>query len=106
MNLHEALKVVKEQVETGTVESYHAICAALDRLELDTFVSVVGQLKPLFKRWSKYSGFEIYPVPSPDSTRTACAMFYYAQGKDALWEGEYGALRKELLDFLIQETQP
>lgn len=106
MDLHEALKVVKLKVETGTVESYHAICAAVDKLELDTFVPAADQLKPLFKRWPKYSGFEIYPVPSPDSARTSFEMFYYAQDKDALWEGEYGALRMELLDFLIQETQP
>ena len=106
MNLHEALKVVKEQVETGTVGSYLAICAAVEKLELDSFVSAADQLRPLFKRWPKYSGFDLYPVPSPDKTRTNLEMFYDALAKDALWQGEYGALRKELLDFLIEETKP
>lgn len=115
MNLHEALKVVKKQVETDTVRPYYGICAALDQLELDVYGSaayinaedtVAYQLKILFERWPKHSGTETYPVPSPDSTRSADAMFYYAMDKDAMWKGEYGALRKELLDFLIQETQP
>lgn len=94
MNLHEALKVVKERVETGTVESYRGICAVLDGLEFDTFVPTADQLSPLFERWPKYSGSEIHPVPSPDSARTSAEMFYYAQDMDALWEGEYGACAK------------
>lgn len=115
MDLHETLKIVKLRVETSTVKPYNSICAALDQLELDAYGrtassntegTVAHQLKTLFERWPKYSGTETYPVPSPDSTRSADSMFYYALDMDGMWTGPYGNLRKELLDFLIQETQP
>ncbi len=106
MNLHEALKIVKEQVETGTARPYRAICVALEKLELDTFVPVADQLQPLFERWPKYSGMGGYPVPSPVSKFGAAEMYYYALEESLMWTGEYGDLRRELLDFLLEETKP
>lgn len=94
MNLHEALKVVKLRVETSTVKPYNGICASLGQLGLDTYGSAADattahEFEDLCKRWSKYSGTEAYPVPSPDSARTDEQMFDYALGKDIMWEGEY-----------------
>lgn len=77
--------------------------------------------KETWVRWPKYSGNPTYPVPAPDdhqlqpdshctlgdwaamsSVARAYIIFY-----DVLngWEGEYGNLRMELLDFLISELE-
>lgn len=52
----------------------------------------------MFKLWPKYSGKLSFPVPSEteeDATQR------YLQCK-AMWEGEYGASRKELAAFLSE----
>lgn len=51
----------------------------------------------LFESWPLYSGDPIYPVPGYPSAGEAynhCRHY---------WEGEYGDMRRDLLDFLIQE---
>lgn len=111
MNLHEALKVVKELVETDTIMPYRGICAALDYRGVRVYTSSYPSTNAdtflaLCKKWPKYSGSEGYPVPSTDPKMSACSAFYDAMDRDVMWVGEYGALRMELLDFLIKETQP
>lgn len=49
--------------------------------------TLVGYLS---QGWDKYSGNRTYPVP-------------YKVGDTDKWTGEYGQLRYELLDFLIEE---
>lgn len=50
--------------------------------------------------WPKHSGGHLYPVPSPIEGEHPMDAYDYT---DNLWDGEYGALRYELLDFLIDE---
>jgi hypothetical protein len=59
--------------------------------------------KPLFPWWNKYSGDCRYPVPSTNDDLTPKGMFGYAADFGELWIGEYGDLRFELLDFLIEQ---
>lgn len=56
-------------------------------------------------KWPKYSGEYDYPVPSVDEGRTPCQCFH--ENLFGLWEGytEYGALRRELLDWLIEQPE-
>lgn len=62
-----------------------------------------GLLLPsLFKAWPKFSGMLSFPVPHPTEPVSAGAAYYSAENK---WEGEYGALRMELLDFCITELE-
>ena len=69
--------------------------------------------------WPKYSGCNAYPVPSPDldpaeyepeDHREAAYAAYaaYTYLKAEAWDRtkHYGALRYELLDFLIERTKP
>lgn len=57
-------------------------------------------MRTLYSEWPKFSGTEEYPVP--------------AQGMDGydaydflpLWTGDYGQLRKELLQFCIDNVDP
>ena len=56
----------------------------------------------LFKAWPKFSGTLNFPVPHPTEPFSAAGAYYAAENK---WEGEYGALRMELLDFCINELE-
>lgn len=58
----------------------------------------------LFKAWPKFSGTLSFPVPHPAEPFSAAAARAYYFAKDK-WEGEYGALRMELLDFCITELE-
>lgn len=57
-------------------------------------------LNSLYCGWGKFSGDEHYPIPSPVEDQSPDEV-YNLTGN--LWEGKYGALRYELLDFLIDE---
>ncbi|ASD52157.1 hypothetical protein KNT64_gp205 [Pseudomonas phage PspYZU05] len=55
-------------------------------------------LTDIFPKWPKFSGRLNFPVPSIDECNPGAAFVYNDK-----WKGEYGDLRKELLDFLIEE---
>jgi hypothetical protein len=89
MNLHEALLQVKaDHTETG-------ICDNLYMLGCE------HKINSLAMEWPKYSGCFWFPVPGPEGYLASEA--YQNLPK---WEGPYGDLRKELLDFLIERTNP
>ena len=59
-------------------------------------------------RWPKKTSVD-YPVPATygsTSIRDAEFAFWCNRPAGTLWVGEYGALRRELLDFLIERTRP
>jgi len=55
-----------------------------------------------FSAWPKYSGLKAWPVPCPQGNDPEQA--YSLAGKSVMWNPEhpYGALRLELLDFMIE----
>lgn len=57
---------------------------------------------PWFEQWPKFSGDISYPVPSTDKSLDEYHIYCEYNKDDRLWTGEYGDLRKELLDFLIE----
>jgi len=61
---------------------------------------VIESLSP---EWPKFSGVVGHPVPSTNDELTPKGMFGHATDYGELWVGEYGALRMELLDFLIEQ---
>ena len=65
--------------------------------------SINKVFKPLFPWWDKYSGDCRYPVPSTNDELTPKGMFNHASDYGELWIDEYGALRMELLVFLIEQ---
>lgn len=50
-------------------------------------------------KWGKFSGDIAWPVPCPKNGSPKEAFLHIRN----LWEGKYGQLRYELLDFLIEE---
>ena len=95
MNKQEVLKALvslKEHVP----DTYVGICCNVWLVcgqDAEDWISAVAQ------RWVGFSGNGKYPVPHPDFT---CPVAAYQLVMDN-WEGEYGQLRYELLDFLIEE---
>ena len=66
------------------------ICPNLEFLiEIDDEI-----LRELMSGWPKHSGDMYYPVPGGRDA------YYESMNK---WEGEYGALRRELLDYMIEQ---
>ena len=63
-------------------------------------------LESLFVKWPKYSGIPSHPVPSVTLGLTALDQFdTVALSWASFWEGEYGELRKELLQFCIAQLE-
>lgn len=59
-------------------------------------------LNAAFQAWPKFSGQKSWPVPCPNGGAPEVA--YSSAGKHVMWNAQepYGALRLELLDFLIE----
>jgi len=98
----EALVAIKggEVTYTGT-----GICGNADTLlslccNDETPFDVYTLLGVACQAWSKHSGSYLWPVPSPNDKEDPMDAYEYSNN---LWTGEYGQLRYELLDFLIEE---
>ena len=95
MNKQEVLKALvslKEHVP----DTYVGICCNVWLVcgeDAEDWICAVAQ------HWAKFSGDGKHPVPHPDFT---CPVAAYQLVRDN-WTGEYGQLRYELLDFLIEE---
>lgn len=68
-------------------------------------------LTELMESWPKFSGISNFPVPAPEgfvpegtdfAEADLCVSAYYGLPK---WEGDYGALRMELLAYMIDECR-
>ena len=104
--LHRELTRLRHDVALGIQPECNGICwntfydgAGNRAIKL---AGAIWDLRDLCRKWSKATNFDEYPVPCPGYTDPR--MGYYAT--EDKWVGEYGALRMELLDWLIQETAP
>lgn len=59
----------------------------------------------LAQNWPKWSGDGTYVVPAPSWCQEKQDPHCWAYCNLPAWEGEYGELRRELLDFLIEELE-
>lgn len=73
---------------------------------IDRKVGICGRLSDashisqFFKYWDRYSGDPNFPVPYTDNKVSPIRAYT----EKPLWRGQYGKLRKELLDFCIQKV--
>ena len=104
--LHRELTRLRHDVALGIQLKYNGICyntlyGSAGNLTIE-LASASRDLRDLCRKWPKAANFDGYPVPCPGYTNSA-AGYHATEDK---WAGEYGALRMELLDWLIQETTP
>lgn len=109
---HENLLVVLgflEDIKERPV-GFHGICFNLNR-KLDEFeadregihglwVLMMWVADELPQTWEHYSGSYVHPVPGVRGMSPREAYSHHVQTR-TLWEGEYGKLRKDLLDYQI-----
>lgn len=101
--LHDALVAVKNSPEKRNDRSYRGICGMLKLFNVDVYCSL--DFDNLCRNWPKFSGNLNYPVPPANPGETAETEFWNAFNLETMWQGEYGALRMELLDYLIEVTK-
>ena len=104
--LHRELTRLRHDVALGIQLKYNGICyntlydgAGSFTIEL---AGAAWDLQVLCRKWPKAVSTHGFPVPCPGYTNPA-EGYYATEDK---WAGEYGLLRIELLDWLIQETAP
>lgn len=106
--LLEALSAVQAYVENGTHCEHAGICGNVaDKLysagvPQDVHNEVDDMLRAAFETWPMFSGDTSYPVPGDNGHTPATAYNYYAGVEEDLWQGEYGAWRKDLLRHCIE----
>lgn len=94
-NLLRKLKVVQSSVLAGTVADF-GICRLAD---IEWWSDEELVLDNIFSLWPDYSGSLSFPVPAPESSNfTRCTAFTWL----LKWQGDYGELRKSLLNFCIE----
>lgn len=102
--------VIQLLVENFTNKVDRSLCIGLNMptiLYYEEFIydlsnEILGAIiMPLFEQWPKFSGDLSFPVPDPDDKLGHSNVYHMGSDDYILWTGEYGNLRKELLDFLI-----
>ena len=104
--LHRELTRLRHDVAFGIQLKNNGICyntlyGSVEAIKINP-AGAVWDLGDLCRKWPKATSLEGYPVPCPGYTNPA-EGYHATEDK---WAGEYGLLRMELLDWLIQETAP
>ena len=104
--LHRELTRLRHDVALGIQSKHNGICynTLYDSSTIRTInlADAAWNLEHLCRKWPKATSCDRYPVPCPGYTNPA-EGYHATEDK---WAGEYGLLRIELLDWLIQETMP
>lgn len=88
------------RIQSGEVDRTVGICWHVDFYAGDHAGQVLSNL---MQEWPEFSGDPAYPVPSYMLDRTPSQCYWASHGKK--WEGEYGAARRRLLDWCINELE-
>lgn len=95
------IELLKALIKTKAAPTNVGICGNVNKNIQTHSIRYGDYLTSLFMSWPKFSGVSAYPVPHPDYESANCAY----NATEMMWEGEYGALRMELLDFCITELE-
>jgi hypothetical protein len=112
-NLNTILTLLK-RIQIGERENHRGICTNIkwlfvgkklittekEEIEADKlYRCFMKWLGNNVSRWSKFSGDNVYPVPAPNNIDPN-SSYWKIENK---WEGEYGELRKEFLQWCIEQ---
>jgi hypothetical protein len=97
MTLLDELKAIRACGEDNN--QFAGICRCL-------YFEYRAEFKALCVQWPKFSGDDVFPVPSPYPEDTAASVYLYGPSKN-MWDPghPYGALRYELLDWCIEQLE-
>lgn len=113
-----ALHYIKQQLEFGKAE--YSICPLVTdyfnsslscRVPSSKQLEAEQRMDKLFEAWPHFSGDINFPVPSARGWKAlffgTTPFFAYtnAMDKEAVWKGHYGSLRKDLLNYMIQQLE-
>lgn len=67
----------------------------------------MGIMEKLMLLWPESSGDPLYPVPNPRGLLKSSPYhtFSYHCDRGTLWAGKYGALRKELVAWMLEQLR-
>lgn len=131
MKLLNVLKTIRAEVRKGSIKSRTrygdrstivvkrtGICWSIDTLARQSKHNdenqgqIAARLRDEFQEmvrlWPKFSGDITYPIVRSDLVENLDGgkeSYEIAQSKGTMWEGEYGELRLELLDFCIEQLE-
>lgn len=98
-----ALINIQEELDAG-VRNRRGLCFIIAYESECRYTIECGKLlHDYFEKWPEFSGSLAYPVPSPDKCYSA--EEYFLDRRVGKWTGEYGASRRRLLDWLIQQLE-
>lgn len=97
-------------------ETGHGICAAVrgyvkaqalkapkpNWVAADTLDLWYVEKDEIIRRWDKFSGDIVYPVPGRRPTSCPVDTYTNHQRKGTLWRGRQGELRRDLIEHLLQ----
>ena len=105
MNYIEYLQLMLDaalDIKAGNFDKEYGICTNLqDKVHSQTkgaeYYDSWRILRRAFYTWPKFSGDVNFPIDDPHEIETPCNVY----ARSHKWIGEYGALRFELLDHVI-----
>lgn len=88
------------RIAAGDIPTKDGICTGANLLTNPVFIDTRAEV---FREWPHYNGDVYYPVRDPNNAGAdaAEALFDEATDQDSLWEGEYGDLRRGLLEHML-----
>lgn len=98
--LNQIFKQMK--IDIDRLKPSYGLCV-LFTIQPDAFDRLY-EFQELIKSWPKFTGGSAYPIPGPGNMNAGYA-FNKHKGHDAMYNSEYGMLRRELLDYMIQATE-
>lgn len=113
VDIHKALLLYKAIIEEAHPEGMArsmGICVGLPYVAKSVHIWDTAldhgwrnSVQDAFRAWELFSGDRRYPVPSVDPDDTPFSSFWDNRNAHTptLWTGEYGDLRRKLLDHLI-----
>ena len=105
--LHDALLCIKP-----SSNSFFGICFEISSKLVDSvgqgdlYTTLFEAAKELMQEWPNYSGDPSYPVSDKNSSLSPGDQYLSARINNKMWNSstEYGRLRYNLLNFLIEQT--
>jgi hypothetical protein len=106
-NLLRVLYHIRVEIDNNLNDNKYGLCFHIERATAHIFSDlhlrhVTCQVAyALMRTWPEATHIRSLPVPCPEGRRSAAAAYDDAWAKRDMYRGDYGRLRKDLLDHMI-----